>query len=257
MARNHPVVRRLTSLITDFGPISVEDFIAISLGDPEGGYYATQDPFGAAGDFTTSPEISQMFGEMIGAWCADSWERLGAPEPFALIELGPGRGTLMADALRALNTVPACRAAARIHMVETSPTLRASQQSAIADTDATWHLTIPEPSGMPAIFIANEFFDALPIRQFVKSEGRWRERRVDIDSETGLFKFTLGKSSPQSRHADHLITEALDGDILEESDAVRSIVDTIAEYIAAVGGAAIFIDYGHPYSAVGETLQAF
>lgn len=256
MASDNPVARRLTALIAETGPISVADFMAIALGDPDGGYYATRDPFGAAGDFTTAPEISQMFGEMIGLWCADSWQRLGAPDPFALIELGPGRGTLMADALRAIATLPDCRAAARMHMVETSPSLRAAQQSALPDAHASWHAEIPAPDGTPAIFIANEFLDALPVRQFERSDGAWRERCVDLDPRTGKFSFVLGDGAPDSDHADRLLEAALDGEILEESPAILSAVDTVAARIAADGGAAIFIDYGHPHSAVGDTLQA-
>ena len=257
MDSGQPVVRRLARLIAERGPISVAEFMAIALGDPEGGYYATRDPFGADGDFTTAPEISQMFGELIGLWCADSWQRIGAPNEFALIELGPGRGTLMADALRAMSGLPACRAAAHVHMVENSPTLRAAQQHALKDHDVTWHEQMPIVNGMPAILVANEFLDALPVRQFVKSSGAWRERLVDHDRAKDAFIFApVGTATPVGPHAGHLLDAAAEGDILEESPAVVSVVGDIAAHIAAHGGAALFIDYGHRRTAVGETLQA-
>ena len=227
MASANPVARRLAALIARDGPMTVARFMEIALGDADGGYYATRDPFGAAGDFTTAPEISQMFGEMIGAWCADTWQRIGAPDPFALIEFGPGRGTLMADALRALEALPACREAARIHLVETSPTLRAAQQETLRGRNGTWHDAMPPADGMPAIIIANEFLDALPIRQFVKTGGTWRERCIDVDPQTGGFAFVLGNGEPQTPAAARLLADALDGDIMEESPAIAAVVDQL------------------------------
>ncbi|MEP4887962.1 MAG: SAM-dependent methyltransferase, partial [Alphaproteobacteria bacterium] len=221
------------------------------------GYYATRDPFGVAGDFTTAPEISQMFGELIGLWCADSWQRIGAPEKFALVELGPGRGTLMTDVLRAMAGLPACRAAARIHLVENSPTLRDAQKTALQGHDVTWHDSVPALGGLPAIFIANEFLDALPVRQFVKTGKSWRERLVNYDPAADAFVFTpTGTATPDGPDADRLLGEGTEGDILEESPAVISVVGEIAAHIAAQGGAALFIDYGHRRTALGETLQA-
>ncbi|MBO21368.1 MAG: methyltransferase [Rhodospirillaceae bacterium] len=256
MAKAKPVARRLAGLITRDGPVSVARFMEIALGDTDGGYYAARDPFGAAGDFTTAPEISQMFGELIGAWCADTWQRIGAPDPFALIEFGPGRGTLMVDALRALKALPACRDAAHVRLIETSTVLCAVQRKALHDQDATWYNSLPPADGIPAIIIANEFLDALPIRQFVKSEGAWRERCVDIDPQGDGFRFTLGTGVPQTPHAPELLAAAFDGDIMEESPAIVSLVGDIAARIAVTGGAALFIDYGHARSAVGDTLQA-
>ncbi len=257
MDSGQPVVRRLTRVISERGPISVAEFMEIALGDPDGGYYATRDPFGVDGDFTTAPEISQMFGELIGLWCADSWQRIDAPDEFALVELGPGRGTLMADALRALSGLPACRAAAHIHLVENSPTLRDAQQKTLHDQKVAWHDGVPSLDGMPAIFIANEFLDALPVRQFVKTGGAWRERLVDHDRAADVFTFTpTGTATPDGPNAGELLAEASEGDILEESAAVTNVVDSIAAYIAAQGGAALFIDYGHRRTAIGETVQA-
>lgn len=262
MDSGHPVVRRLTRLISERGPISVADFMEIALGDPDGGYYATRDPFGVDGDFTTAPEISQMFGELIGLWCADTWQRIGAPDAFALIELGPGRGTLMADALRAMTSLPDCRTAARIHLVENSPTLRDAQQRALHGHDVTWHESMPTPDDtglghLPAIFVANEFLDALPVQQFVKTGGVWCERLVAYDRAADVFAFTpTGTATPDGPNADRLLSDAAEGDILEESTAVISVVGEIAAHIAAHGGAALFIDYGHRWTAIGETLQA-
>ena len=262
MDSRQPVVRRLTDLISERGPISVADFMEIALGDPDGGYYATRDPFGVDGDFTTAPEISQMFGELIGLWCVDTWQRIGAPDEFALIELGPGRGTLMADALRAMSGLPACRTAARVHLVENSSTLRGAQQKTLRDHGVTWHEGVPAPGttgldGLPAIFVANEFLDALPVRQFVKIADAWRERLVDHDPAADVFAFTpSGTATPDGPNAARLLADAAEGDVLEESPAVLSIVGDIAAHIAAYGGAALFIDYGHRKTAVGETLQA-
>ncbi|MGB0570515.1 MAG: class I SAM-dependent methyltransferase [Alphaproteobacteria bacterium] len=257
MDNGQPVVRRLTRLIAEHGPISVADYMKIVLGDPEGGYYANRDPFGVDGDFTTAPEISQMFGELIGLWCVDAWQRIGAPAEFALVELGPGRGTLMADTLRALATLPACRAAAQIHMVETSPTLRTAQQKALQGQNVTWHDAVPTLDGLPAIFVANEFLDALPVRQFVKTRDSWRERMVDHNIATGALTFTAtGTASPDGPNAARLLTDASEGDILEESPAVTAVVSAIATHIATHGGSALFVDYGHRRTAIGETLQA-
>jgi len=256
MDSGQPVVRRLTRLISERGPISVADFMEIALGDPDGGYYATRDPFGVDGDFTTAPEISQMFGELIGLWCADAWQRIGTPDEFALIELGPGRGTLMVDVLRALAGLPACRTAARIHLVENSPTLRTAQQTALQGHDVTWHDGMPALDGLPAIIVANEFLDALPVRQFVKTGDAWRERLVSHDPAADAFAFTpTGTATPDGPNADRLLTDASEGDIFEESPAVVSVVGDIATHIATHGGAALFIDYGHRRTAVGETLQ--
>ena len=262
MDSGHPVVRRLTGLISERGPISVAEFMEIALGDPDGGYYATRDPFGVDGDFTTAPEISQMFGELIGLWCADTWQRIGAPEAFALIELGPGRGTLMADALRAMASAPDCLTAARIHLVENSPTLRDAQKQKLHAHDVTWHERLPAPGdtslgSLPAIFVANEFLDALPVRQFVKTGDAWCERLVAHDRAADVFAFTpTGTAIPGGPNADRLLADADEGDIFEESPAVISVAGDIAAHIAAHGGAALFVDYGHRRTAIGETLQA-
>jgi NADH dehydrogenase [ubiquinone] 1 alpha subcomplex assembly factor 7 len=245
------LARILAQRIAANGPISVAEYMAQALGHPEFGYYMAKDPFGVAGDFTTAPEISQMFGELIGLWCANSWLALGKPTPFVLAELGPGRGTLMADALRALETVPACRAAVRVHLVETSPHLRERQRQALSEIDVTWHDAIADLPMMPVIFIANEFFDALPIEQFVRHDDGWRQRLVDL-SEAG-FVFT---HAPSPHQEENLPISAETGAIAEISPATLQIAAEIARRVRSHSGAALIVDYGYAAPAIGDTLQA-
>jgi SAM-dependent MidA family methyltransferase len=243
-----PLAGKLKRLIEAHGPVSLAEYMAHCLGDPEHGYYTTRDPFGAAGDFTTAPEVSQMFGEIVGAWLAHAWASCGAPSPVRLVELGPGRGTLMADLLRVMSRVPDLAGAAIIHLVETSPVLREAQQRALSGHDVHWHASLAEVPPGALLLVANEFFDALPIRQFVRSEGVWRERAVGlIDGELafGLGPGQLPEGPP-----------APDGAIFEISPAADGIFAAIAHRIAEHGGAALVIDYGHAMSGPGETLQA-
>ncbi len=169
-----PLAEKLAARIRANGPITVADYMAACLGDPEFGYYLAREPFGRGGDFVTAPEVSQMFGELIGAWAVLAWQAMGAPAAFVLAELGPGRGTLMADLIRAARVRPAFGAAARLHLVETSPRLRDIQRQtlAAAGVEATWHERIDDLPPGPLIVVANEFFDALPIRQFVADRNR-------------------------------------------------------------------------------------
>jgi NADH dehydrogenase [ubiquinone] 1 alpha subcomplex assembly factor 7 len=152
-----PLALKLAQRITEQGPIGIADYMAAALTDPEHGYYMGRDPLGAAGDFITAPEVSQMFGELIGLWCAETWARLGAPAPVALVELGPGRGTLMADALRAARQVPAFADVLRVHLVEVSPSLRARQEETLADVKPSWHESLAGVPDLPVLLIANEF----------------------------------------------------------------------------------------------------
>ena len=160
----------IKALIARAGPISVERYMALALGDPDFGYYMSRDPFGASGDFTTAPEISQMFGELLGLWAAEVWSSMGSPNPVHLVELGPGRGTLMSDALRAARIVPEFRAALDVWLLETSPTLAATQHELLLDSGVAvaWAQNLGDIRDGPAIVIANEFLDALPVRQFVR-----------------------------------------------------------------------------------------
>ncbi|RDJ25532.1 class I SAM-dependent methyltransferase [Bosea caraganae] len=225
--------------------------MALCLGHPRHGYYMTRDPFGAQGDFTTAPEISQMFGELIGLWAATVWRAMGEPASVRLIELGPGRGTLMADALRAAQAVPGFREALSVHLVEMSPVLRQAQARPLAGlADPAWHDGIAEALDGPAIVIANEFLDALPLDQFMRIGSGWRERLVGLDA-AGELAFGLA-AEPEPAIA----IVAPEGAILEQPLAALDVVATISSHIAQAGGAALFIDYGSARSGFGDTLQA-
>jgi len=221
----------------------------------------TQDPFGADGDFTTAPEISQMFGELLGLWVVAGWQSLGSPAPFNLIELGPGRGTLMADALRAASGSDAFKRGARVNLVEMSPTLRAAQEARLAPTGLPikWHGKLEEAlatSAGPVCIVANEFLDALPIHQFMLTEAGWRERVVALDAN-GALAFGVSNEPPPDFADDILRTRSTEvGAIAEFCPAVVGIVRQCAEAIAKRGGLALFIDYGYARSAAGDTLQA-
>ncbi|MDE2018158.1 MAG: SAM-dependent methyltransferase, partial [Hyphomicrobiales bacterium] len=233
-------------------PVSVETFMDCALGDPTFGYYMTRDPFGAAGDFVTAPEISQMFGELLGVWTLSMWAALGAPRRLRLVELGPGRGTLMADLLRALSIAPEIFEALDVRMVETSPSLRRAQQASLAGASAPvqWHERIEDVPGGPAIFVANEFFDALPVRQYVRAVDGWRERMV-THAHDGGFAFT-----PGGRVEPSLRVEAETGAVLEIAARSHAAMAALGRRVAREGGALLAIDYGHSETAIGETLQA-
>ncbi|MFD1332370.1 SAM-dependent methyltransferase, partial [Methylopila musalis] len=193
-----PLAREIAEIVAGEGPIGVDRYMALCLGHPVHGYYATRDPFGAQGDFVTAPEISQMFGELLGLWCAEVWARMGRPAQVALVELGPGRGTLMADALRAARALPGFREAMNVTLVETSPTLREIQRARLdgAGVPVRFASAVDEAlGGTPAIVLANEFFDALPIRQFVATPGGWRERLVGLDGDR--LAFGLAAAAPR------------------------------------------------------------
>jgi SAM-dependent MidA family methyltransferase len=242
----------LREMISQEGPISVERYMALALGHPTHGYYISREPFGATGDFITAPEISQMFGELIGLWAAEVWTLMGSPAQIALVELGPGRGTLMSDALRAARVAPAFREALQVHLVETSPALSERQRQTLADSGAPvfWHSTIADVPPGPAIFIANEFFDALPVRQYVRTQMGWCERMVGLD-QAGHFIFGLsGEPEP------YLTAEAPVGAILEISAEGQRTMTALAARIMTQGGALLAIDYGHTRTDLGESLQA-
>lgn len=235
---------RLARAITLAGPIPLSQYIAAANAE----YYASRDPLGAAGDFTTAPEISQMFGELIGLWAADLWQRAGSP-PIAWVELGPGRGTLTADARRAMASVGLTPP---VHFVETSAALRQRQTAAVPD--ATWHDDVSTlPGDRALVVVANEFFDALPIRQLVRAGDAWRERMVACQDL--LFLPIAGKEVPDSIIPEHL-RDAPAGSVIETSPAGVAIGRAVAQRIAARGGAALVIDYGYDGPAIGDTLQA-
>ncbi|MGE0254292.1 MAG: class I SAM-dependent methyltransferase [Alphaproteobacteria bacterium] len=250
-----PLARRLARRIARDGAMPVDVFMAEALGHPRHGYYATRDPLGAAGDFTTAPEISQMFGELVGLWCADLWLRMGRPDPFVLLELGPGRGTLMADVLRALAVVPGCRAAARPHLVETSPALRARQRRTLRGAGATWHATLAGVPEGPTLAIANEFFDALPVRQFVRLADGWHERVVVTEGDGLAFATAVRRPQPYELPP-AAAGLAAEGATVEDCPAGRTLAAALARRLVREGGAALAIDYGYDGPAVGDTLQA-
>ncbi|NNG05333.1 MAG: class I SAM-dependent methyltransferase [Inquilinus sp.] len=263
-ARPHRVTGlgdRLRREIAARGPMSVARFMAIALDDPQHGYYRTRDPLGRAGDFTTAPEISQIFGELIGIWLVDCWDRLGRPEPFQLVELGPGRGTLTVDALRAARIVPAFAAAAALHLVETSPVLRARQKATLEAADApapAWHESLATVPEGPLLLVANEFFDALPIRQFQRAADGWHERMVGCeDGPGGALCFTLApRPSPAATLLPAARADCPIGAVVEYGEAAESVAAEIGRRIARTGGGALIADYGHSRPGVGDTLQA-
>ena len=237
------IADRLRRLIDTSGPISVATYMA----EANAHYYATRDPLGAAGDFTTAPEISQMFGELVGLCLADCWSRARAPADAAYVELGPGRGTLAADALRAMRSAGL---QPPVHFVETSPVLRAAQAERVPA--ACWHDDAGTlPTGIPLLIVANEFFDALPVRQLVATEMGWRE--LLIVHEGGRFAPVAGPPAPAVPKP---LRAAPPGTVLETSPASAAIVRQLACLVAGSGGAAIVIDYGHARTAPGDTLQA-
>ncbi len=240
----------LKEIIEANGPISVAEFMRIVLTAREDSYYRRAEPFGAAGDFVTAPEISQIFGELIGLWCVDTWHKLGE-RPFTLVELGPGRGTLMRDALRAARVVPRFLEAAQVAMVEISERLRELQREALRDSAVAcqWceRFEDVEVRG-PLIVVANEFFDALPIRQFVRGAKGWSERCIGLSS--GDLSFGAAPDIVE------LKAMAPVGAIVEQSPARAAVAMALGERLAVQGGAVLAIDYGFVGPALGDTLQA-
>ena len=234
------------------GPISVSTYMELCLHHPTHGYYCRGRPIGAAGDFVTAPEVSQMFGELIGLWCTAVWQCMGQPKRVRLVELGPGRGTLLADALRAVRTVPAFRNTIDLHLVESSQSLRAEQAALLADAQPTWHERFGTVPSGPVLVIANEFFDALPIRQFERVDERWRERVVTLAPSSQALRFATSNSIPVEASPGY----APSGVIVERAPAREALAGALAERIAAEGGAALIVDYGHEQPEFGDTLQA-
>lgn len=230
------------------GPITVADFMALCLTHPEYGYYMTRDPLGAAGDFTTAPEMTQAFGELIGLWAVETWKNLGSPPRFTLCELGPGRGTLMADALRAAQMVPDFMNALDLRLVEASPILREKQRAALAPYRPEWVSGPDKLTDQPLILIANEFFDALPVRQFQCTPDGWKERRITL-TPRNTFTFTLAPA------ADAPTYEMDEGMIIEISPAAVELAAAMARPVVKNRGAGLIIDYGDD-EVFGETLQA-
>jgi len=242
---NEPLAAVFRRLIAATGPISVAYYMAES----NARYYAARDPLGAAGDFVTAPEVSQMFGELIGLWLADLWQRAGRPQPIHYVELGPGRGTLARDALGAAGRqglIP------QVHLVETSPVLRAFQREQFPD--AHWHNDLAALSADgPLLVVANEFLDALPVRQLVRTAAGWRERMVGLDGNRLVF---VAGAQPMDAALPAALRDAPEDAVVETCPAAAAVIDEIAARLAAQGGAALFVDYGHAEPRTGSTLQA-
>lgn len=243
------IEKYLKDHIAAHGPMDVGQFMSIALSHPEFGYYMKRDPFGRGGDFTTAPEVSQMFGEMIGVWCADVWMQMGSPKKFTLLECGPGRGTLMADILRATNGVDGFRDAVDVHLLEISPVLKQKQIETLDDFEVTHHETLEDVPNAPLIVVANEFLDALPFRQFAKLKSGWAERVVTEDFKFGL-KPAINSFIPKE------FQSAKEGEIFESAPARVSFVKNVSELLRKNTGVALFIDYGHAKSGLGDTFQA-
>lgn len=247
-----PLAEIIAARIANFGPITLADYMQDCLLHPVHGYYATRDPFGAAGDFTTAPEISQMFGEMLGLCLAQAWMDQGRPERFTLAEIGPGRGTLMADVLRATRAVPGFHAAAAPHLIEASPKLRAVQARTLEGYEVTWAREVTDLPEAPLFLLANEFFDALPIRQFTREGEGWSETMVGL--KDGALALARAPAAPIGALA-HRLADTAEGEVVETCPAAAPIAGEIAARIAAHGGAALLIDYGGWHSR-GDTFQA-
>lgn len=238
---------RMLARIARMGPMSLADYMAECLHDPTFGYYATRDPFGTKGDFITAPEVSQMFGELIGLWLAQVWMDQGAGK-VALVELGPGRGTLMADILRATKGVPGFHDAITVYLVEASPVLRAAQTKALAGYAPTFHDSLGDVPEGPMLLVANEFFDALPIRQFQMSEhGDWQERQIGAEGDALIW----GLAPPAPLDTRDGFTPGM---ILETCAPAEAIAQEVGRRVAQ-GGAALIVDYGDWHST-GDTFQA-
>lgn len=251
-----PLEDRLIELIKLKGPITVADFMADALGHPHEGYYMTGAPIGAEGDFTTSPEISQIFGELIGLWLVEAWRGMNSPKAFNLIELGPGRGVLMQDVLRAARLRPDFTRAAHLWLLETSGRLRHEQQKRLraGEVKPSWADEFGDIPPAPSLIIANEFFDCLPMRQFERTKKGWRERLVGLDASGARLDFVLGAAPPPANYG--LPAEAAEGDVFEISFSAREFAADLCELLTEHAGHALIIDYGHMQSGLGDTLQA-
>jgi NADH dehydrogenase [ubiquinone] 1 alpha subcomplex assembly factor 7 len=253
-----PLAAVLSERIARGGPISVHDYMAACLADPRAGYYLTRQPIGRDGDFVTAPEISQMFGELIGIWSAAIWQTMGEPSAVTVAELGPGCGTLTADALRAWRSVAKFLDSVSIALIETSPVLREAQKETLRASPAPlgWHESIEEVPPGPLIVIANEFIDALPVRQMVRQGGVWHERCVTI-GDRGAFVFCLGEAIDSDTLPSPVRSmDAAAGAVVETRPAVASLLSVLAARAKAAPVAMLIVDYGHQQASLGETLQA-
>ena len=251
----HPLTDIIRRLIIANGPISVTDYMNMCLGHPEFGYYKKQDPFGRQGDFITAPEISQMFGELIGLWAVFIWQQMGGPKRFNLVELGPGRGTLMTDALRAAKNNDAFLDAMVLQFVETSPVLCHIQKQRLSPFSVHHLKNVDQIPDGPLIIIANEFFDALPIQQYQFSNGCWHERMITLNDKQ-QFCFVLNPNPADKNIGSEFDKNIDDNAIREMSPASQSVMNGLTKRMKSFGGAQLTIDYGYQGPAFGDTFQA-
>jgi SAM-dependent MidA family methyltransferase len=252
-----PLGSLIAKMIAEDGPMGLDRYMQLCLGHGEHGYYMSRDPFGARGDFTTAPEVSQIFGELIGIWCVSTWQIMQAPDPVRVIEIGPGRGTLMSDLLRAARVMPGFADSVKVHLVETSPVLRAIQKETLSGTKAeiNWHDDVTDVPAGPALVVGNEFFDALPVRQLQLTGDGWHERVVGLDDERKL-QIGLARDTIPAGSLPDWVKPAETGDIVELAPVRDAYAQKVADRISRDGGAALFVDYGHVRSGTGDTLQA-
>ncbi|MBV6656416.1 MAG: SAM-dependent methyltransferase [Devosiaceae bacterium] len=256
MAEPNPLAALIKAEIEATGPITVSHYMHLCLNHPTHGYYAAGAPIGAAGDFTTAPEVSQLFGELIGAWLIAAWEQLGRPAPFALTELGPGRGTLMKDVLRVARSVPAFFEAAQVIMVETSAPLREQQCATLSASGkpVTHAASLDAVPPLPSLIVANEFLDALPADQWVRTDKGWHKRKIGLDAD-GALTFGLDPT-PHPQPPKALNAPAPPGSVVEHSPAQDAVLTSLCDHLNSQGGAALMIDYGALEPGTGDTLQA-
>ncbi len=258
-----PLCKIIRDIIKAEGPMPLSTYMGLCLGHPEYGYYMTRDPFGKKGDFTTAPEISQMFGEMIGAWVVDTWHKMGAPAQFILFEMGPGRGTLMADILRVGHKVDGFEGAAQIHLMEMSPVLRKAQFKALSEYEPTWHMTLEsiashDPS-LPIIAIGNEFLDALPVDQYTLTDTGWTQKSITID-KNGSFRIydraVINSVFFEKNSLQNTLFKPRLGDVVEVSHEQKRFMNDLIDIVLNQGGICLLIDYGFSNNGCGDTLQA-
>lgn len=252
-----PLGERIVAMIRETGPMSIAEYMHVCLNDPRHGYYPNRKAIGRKGDFITSPEVSQMFGELIGIWCLAVWQAMGKPEQFILAEAGPGNGTLMADLLRATANYPSFTQGANISLIETSPAMIQEQRAKLDrySSNIEWQNKIEEIDDLPMILVANEFLDVLPVRQFIKTSNGWLEHCVGI-SDDGTLAWTTGTAMPDMQNFSESLKSVPEGSILEISPAREAWMQILSERLANNGGCALLIDYGSANTELGGTFQA-
>lgn len=254
--RDTPLALKLKERIRRDGPISLADYMEACLLDAEHGYYVTQQAIGRDGDFITAPEITQIFGEIIGAWVAVTWQRMGAPSPVRLIELGPGRGTLMSDMMRVLARVPPLMQALSIELIESSQRLRQQQEAALAGAGVpvSWHASIPTKSSVATIVVANEFLDCLAPACWIKGDQHWGRRTVVLDA-AGRLQLGISEQPFAGKQIEMRFPDAPTGSVYEEMRAI-SLIDQLSRVGDRAPLCGLLIDYGSDQDGLGETLQA-